>query len=70
MLFDYRKALGYYQRLLEMRQAGQHDDQSQVATSLNAVGMAYYKLGDYVQTLLYSDRALQVSQYGEHTDVA
>ena len=73
MVFDYSLALGYAQRLLEVRQAWHNGNNADVANSLYHVGALCWKLGKDDQCLEYSQMALKMR--GEifprdHPDIA
>ena len=74
-LNDYSKALEYYQQALAMRQAlHEGENHADVVLGLNAVGWAYYNLGNHAQALEYYQQALQMQKAlheGEnHAEVA
>ncbi|OJW72063.1 MAG: hypothetical protein BGO68_00800 [Candidatus Amoebophilus sp. 36-38] len=74
---NYQEALKYHKKALEMRRVlykdkGEHSD---IACSLNNLGIVYYSLRQYEKALKYHKKALEMRQVlykdkGEHSDIA
>lgn len=67
-LVEFKAALSYYERALEIRQNTFGDWHADTAASLNDIAVAYGELGEHERGLEYSKRALeiQLTILGEH----
>ena len=72
-LADYEDAMALYKRALDSAIEQFGENNSDVATSYNNIGLVYYNQGNYAQTLEYCNKALEIylSVFGDsHPDVA
>ena len=72
-LADYEDAMALYKRALYSAVEQFGENNSEVATSYNNIGLIYYSQGNYAQTLEYCNKALEIylSVFGDsHPDVA
>ena len=70
---DYKEALHYYERALEIKEKSLPANHFDLATSYNNIGSVYMNLGDYSKALSFYERALEIrekSVLGQHPSLA
>ena len=70
---DYRKALSYYQKVVDIQQKAQVNNTEGIANTLNNIGMIHTLRGDYSLAIEYFEKsvAMKLELLGEnHPDVA
>ena len=65
---DYKAALSFYERALEIRQKRLPADHPSLATSYNNIGLVYDSMGEYPKALSFHERALAIRQRSLPTD--
>ncbi len=58
----YREALGYYQRVLKLREGGAEPNQLEIAAVRDNIGLVYDKLGEYQEARRYHEQALALRE--------
>ncbi|CAF1161747.1 unnamed protein product [Adineta steineri] len=70
---DYKKAIWYYEKALEMRQKTLPSNHPDLATSYNNIGSVYDNMGEYSKALLHYEKAFKIDQKtlpSNHPDLA
>jgi tetratricopeptide (TPR) repeat protein len=65
---DYKEALSFYERALEIRQKRVPADHPSLGSSYNNIGLVYESMGQYPKALTFHERALQIRQRSLPTD--
>ncbi|CAF1334267.1 unnamed protein product [Adineta steineri] len=70
---DYKKAIWYYEKALEIRQKTLPSNHPDLTTSYNNIGSVYKNMGEYSKALSFYEKALEIQQQtlpSDHPDLA
>jgi tetratricopeptide (TPR) repeat protein len=70
---EYKEALSYYEKALEIRQQSLPPNHPNLAASYNNIGTVYKNMGEYSKALSYYEKALEIRQRSlppNHPDLA
>jgi tetratricopeptide (TPR) repeat protein len=59
---EFREAIEFYQKSLEIKQKTFHPNDPNLATSYNGIGLVYGKMGDYSKALSYHEKAVEIEK--------
>ena len=65
---EYRSAINYYGRVLEIRE--RHNDTAQTIDALYGLGVAHYAVGEYETSIAYLERAIALADADDVTSLA
>ncbi|CAF1418187.1 unnamed protein product [Adineta steineri] len=59
---DYKKAIWYYEKSLEIKEKTLSSNHPSLATSYNSIGAVYKNMGEYSKALSYYEKALEIRE--------